>query len=430
MSKPRPAKKRVLIVSNNVLSTQNNNGKTLLSIFKSVPKECVAQLYFSSEVPEKGLASSYYRISDSDVLKSILSRPSSRRAGGEALLRTSDFEGVPYSKPIVDMRSIRDFEVSRIVRELVWKLANWKHVGLVEWVTMFNPDVVFFCAGDSVFAYRVYDIISSLTPSSIRVVYVTDDYVLPRRRISPFWWFRRHIVYSNMKKAVVSSDVFVTISKEMRNEYKKRFGKDSINIFNAPKDLKVRSFKKTPRKDYIMVYAGGLHFERWKTLHELALAIKKFNEKNGRSVVLKVFSHQSLDKKIVNSLNVSGSAEFCGPLDVDGVKFQLNDADILVHVESFNRKCIESTRLSISTKIGEYLSVGSPILAIGPQRVASMKFLKDTACCITSRKSYDSALYNILAENCTENDQINHNPVFEDNVQLFEDLVLFDATVS
>ena len=43
---------RLLIISNNVLSETNNNGKTILSYFDTIPKEQVAQLYFSGECPQ------------------------------------------------------------------------------------------------------------------------------------------------------------------------------------------------------------------------------------------------------------------------------------------------------------------------------------------------------------------------------------------
>ena len=54
-----------------------------------------------------------------------------------------------------------------------------------------------------------------------------------------------------------------------------------------------------------------------------------------------------------------------------------NEADILLHVESFNEKMKKYTRLSISTKIPEYLASKRLIIAIGPVDIASIEYLKD-----------------------------------------------------
>jgi len=394
-------KPRVLIISNNVLSTQNNNGKTLLSLFKSVPRENISQLYFSSEKPEEGLASSYYRISDSDALNNVLRRKENRISGGtvspenDSYIKLSQsFSGIPGIKNT----KIKRIEFTRIVREVIWKLSSWNSIELREWIKKVNPDIVFFCAGDSLFAHRIYNVVANSAPSARKVVYVTDDYIMPRFELSPFWWLRRHYVYSRMRRTVSNSDVFVTISDEMRAEYLKRFGKDSINIFNTPDNLKIDSFKKSPRGDYIMVYAGGLHFGRWKTLHRLAEALKEFNEKNGRSVLLKVFSHQDVEDRIRLALTVPGGSEFMGALDSNELKYNLNDADFLVHVESFSKKHARSTRLSISTKIFEYLNVGSKVVAIGPSEISSMRFLSSYAFCITSYESLEDDLVYLLSD--------------------------------
>ena len=53
----------------------------------------------------------------------------------------------------------------------------------------------------------------------------------------------------------------------------------------------------------------------------------------------------------------------------------LKKQTILIHLESFDEKVSAYTRLSISTKIPEYLSMKKPILAIGPCNIASIEYL-------------------------------------------------------
>jgi len=385
-------------------------------------------VFFSSEVGDSKLASRYYRISDSDVLKKTLGFRYKQGAGEELTLCGERNRSEKYRDKTRLLMWVRRFELGRLARELVWKVAPINYHFLDRWVKAFNPNIVFFCAGDSIFAYRIYQNICESVPSARKVLYVTDDYILPRRSVNLFWWIRRYLILGKMKCAVAHSDVFITISPEMRNEYKRRLGRDSINILNISESLKIESFEKDHRCDLVLVYAGGLHFDRWKTLRSLALAIKDFNHVYNRNVRLKIYSHQDLGKKVRRALEVSGASQFCGSLNPNGVRKELNNADILVHVESFNRKCIEGTRLSISTKIPEYISVGGRILAIGPSCVSSMKMLLENAYCITELSNIYQGISKMF-----NNDQLGRigsafKEEFSRSSAIFEKVV-FDAEI-
>jgi hypothetical protein len=97
-------------------------------------------------------------------------------------------------------------------------------------------------------------------------------------------------------------------------------------------------------------------------------------------------------------IEVAGAAGYMGSLSKDELNEVIREADVLVHVESFDRNSIESTRLSVSTKIPEYLAMGRPVLAVGPPDVASMEFLRDAACCVTSIGSIDAAVQGLLSD--------------------------------
>ena len=151
---------------------------------------------------------------------------------------------------------------------------------------------------------------------------------------------------------------------------------------------------------YNFLYAGGLHFKRYETLNLLAKSIAKYNlNTKGKKAILKIYSGSEPSRDIKRYLNIKGASMFCGSLTPQELKVELNRCDIPVHVESFDRKCIESTRLSISTKIPEYLSLGKPVLAIGPSEVASMKYLEECAFCITNSDIIYEELMKFLADN-------------------------------
>ena len=79
---------RILVISHNVFSQSTAMGKTLSSMLSCVPPDCLAQLYFHSEVPTTEQCRNYFRIRDQDVLCSIVTRRSSFTVYGEADIRS------------------------------------------------------------------------------------------------------------------------------------------------------------------------------------------------------------------------------------------------------------------------------------------------------------------------------------------------------
>lgn len=387
---------RILVISNNPFSDSTNNGKTLASFFDKYPVNNIAQLYFNDESPNNEHYINYFRITDNDIFKCMMS---TRDKCGKILYKQIDSKKNNLQKNNHSLiNKIKKYNLARIVREFFWISKNWKTELLNQWLKEFTPEIIFFCAGDSGFAYDITKYIQRIFNTKL-ALYITDDYVLPRRSISPFWWLRRNYVLKKMRDSVNRCDVFITISKQMRKEYKRLFGKNSIIAVNMSENLRDQSIFVKDKPVLTLVYTGSFHHKRYLTLNLLARSLKKYNKSENKiKVFLKVYSTQKPSGKIKKYLRIEGASEFCGKLNSEQLKCVLNSCDILVHVESFDRKSIESARLSISAKIPEYLSLGKSILAIGPNQVASMEYLKDSAFCITNKNDIYFSLRQIFSD--------------------------------
>jgi len=58
----------------------------------------------------------------------------------------------------------------------------------------------------------------------------------------------------------------------------------------------------------------------------------------------------------------------------------LRQSDVAIHVESFVDSMSQYTRLSVSTKIPQYFAAALPVLAYGPSRIASCRYVVDNKC--------------------------------------------------
>ncbi len=381
--------------------------------------EAVSQLYFANEEPSLDLCNNSFRITDYEILMSFLFHTppgnmlktiKSKSESAESKFKRLFFR-LLFNKKL-------ESNFLRICREILWKSGNWNTSRLEKWLDMTPPDIVFFCGGDSAFAYDIAIHIRNKYNSK-SILYITDDYILPRRKINVLWWIRRRITQKKIKTFLDGCNLFITISEEMRSKYKDIFGVDSFVSMNIPDNLKTDSGKVNDNEKITLVYAGNLFYGRYKTLNLLAKAIREYNSLNNpRKVVLKIYTVFEPSKKEIRFLNIRNASEYCGHLDRDELKRVLNDCDIPVHVESFQNASIESTRFSISTKISDYLSLSKPILAIGPSQISSMRYLDDCAFCITdpsnvferfSKFVNDVGLRIELAKKANIKFEINHN---------------------
>lgn len=383
------ALKRVLIVSSDPLSTTSNNGKTLASFFDTYPPDLLAQLYFSSSKPDSKICNNFYKISDMDMLRSRWFH--NNQCGGKFVAETALHDDI--KKDYANTLRIKKNNFTRLLREALWN-NNWKTNELQNWLDEFRPELIFFVAGDIVFSYKIVTYIKEKYTAKL-AIYITDDYILPRFSCSVFWWIRRNWVFRYMKKAVQSSDLFFTISPIMKDRYKNVFHKESHIIVNMPQTFTASADTQCGSQNTLeLVYAGGLHLNRYKTLMLLARSIDRVNRQRilDKKIVLKIYSNQPISVRKLKKIQLTDSSVFGGGLSSDQLFFRLQKADFLVHVESFRYKNICDTRLSLSTKIPEYMSYRKPIIAIGPKNIASMQYILDCACCITKTRNMDHIL--------------------------------------
>lgn len=383
--------KKTLIISNRVISTTDNNGKTLYSLFNNIPKESLGQLYFSNNLPEiEGY--NYFQLSDIDILLGKLRK--SRRGKKVTVERNSNFE---MQRRIPLHLKVRKNDITILVRELLWK-NSWKSKQLDLWLDDFKPECIFLMAGDSLFVYDICSYIATKYRCSL-ITYITDDYVLPRKKESIIAKHRREKVYEKLNECIQRSDAFFTISERMKKTYKKLFKTDSQIIFNnselVNKELLYDESKFN--HEIVLTYAGSLYYGRDRLLTKLAIEIERYNKSHKKAkAILFIYSNAQPDRSFIKSLSNTKSGFYKGALDNEELRKKLNSSNILVFVESFDEDQIEKTRLSFSTKIPEYMSAKKCILAIGPQNIGSMDALRNASLCIYNEDDIYRTLERIL----------------------------------
>ena len=376
---------RVLIISYSPFSTVANNGKTLSSFFEGYPVEKVAQFSFSGGDCNPAVCDRYFVMTNDDAL---------HRRGGSAY-RAEEITVVPSDqsqkkglRKLFNVFSQKRIPLTALLKNRIWGRADYSEAH--KWIKDFAPDVVFFQGFSMSYGYDFALDVCKKNDIPM-ILELTDDYT---HNLYPLSLINR--INLKQYKAVFSEAIryaykTIVISQAMKETYESQYGGDMVVMMNAV-NLEDYVQKQRDPKDY--VYAGNVLLNRWKVLRNFGAALVQVDP----HAVLTVYTPDIPPRYALRAFSKIPSIRYGGRLTKEALNARLASCGAVLHVEAFDRKNRKITRLSMSTKISEYLACGAKVIAVGPSDVASMKCLKSNslALCINhfSARNIVEALQN------------------------------------
>lgn len=392
----------VLLLTRNAWNNGNCAGNTFSNFFRNWPADKIANVFCRAETINNSVCQQYYKITEQELLRTILRKAPS---AGECIFLTdatstlidNDYQkDVDKSKSIYGYFSRHRWVLALWVRDFLWKIGKWKTKQFDDFLTSFAPDIIFMTCYDSVYMHKVLEYIHKVTKAPIVLFAEDDTYTLKQFNLSPLYWINRLIDRKTMRKSVKMAETLFVISDLQKQEYDKIFKRECVILrkggdFN--KEFAPKEIYGTPLR---LVYTGNIHSGRWRTLAKMAEAIKKINA-DGQKIQLDIYTLSARNQKMIEMLEIDGASRLMPPATDAEIKQALLDADVLVFVEPFELKEKLKWRLSFSTKIVDYLASSRAILAVGPDGLSSMDYLKrfDAAICVNDIKSLHDKLLNL-----------------------------------
>lgn len=361
---------RLLILSHNALSKNQSNGKTIYSLIKNVPKENIAQIYLTTDIPDFDLCNKYFQINDFHIIKRIYNKKIQGLEVKYEDIRNLNIQKEKVSKSIIleIVRSIKG-TMFTLIRDSIWLLSGYRTDKLKIFIEEFKPNILLFQTSGSIFSMRLARWIANKYGIKL-IMETTDDYLRLHISFNPFYYYLNFkLKYEYIALTKISENIIV-ISQEMFEEYKKNYNSSYYIAMNSIY-IKDVSIKKSDCR-IKMLYSGNIGLGRWKTLLLLSSIIEDMN----KNIELEIYTLSNINYIIRQKFKKFKKTKIKGSISSKELYNIRPDYDILVHVESFNKKNKIITRLSISTKISEYLASKRAILAIGPNNIASILYLK------------------------------------------------------
>ena len=382
---------RVLLISHNVFSETNNMGKTLLSYFRDYSPNEVAEFYIQEKEPKNAdVCNSYYRITDRDALKSVFGV----KVGTTFRLEKRIQETADVRTGAIE--SIRQYGRKRnafvyTARNAVWAVSHWKTEKLVSWLKKFNPDVIFFMAGDYSFMFRITLEIQEMLQKPLVVCCVDDYFLFNRNENSAFGRYQHRAYMKTVHEVMERASCILTISDSMGAAYRELFRKPCFTLHTSS-GKRHSERADAPEK---IAYFGNLSYKRFEQLVQIGKTIKSLDLPNIRGI--DVYSGEK-NPELLRDLTEDNGVCFHGEITAAEVGTCMDECLAIIHTESFDPQIQQMVRYSVSTKIADSLLNGPCLIAYGPEGIASIDYLIENhaAYVITRSEDLESGLKEIL----------------------------------
>ena len=390
---------KVLILSLETWHDGTNGGNVLSNIFSDTGME-FAQIYCSPGNPENSLCTRYYQITDSMVIHSFMKH---HRVGREFTIKTNmgEVKRVKVEQPNKDFYSF--FKAHRwgiflAAKSIAWNLSNWKHSGLKNFIQNFAPDIIFApCYGD-VFMHKLTRYVADLTGKKV-ISYISDDhYTLRHFSLSPYFWIHKFCMRHQMRKTFPYYSLVYTMTQTQKLQCERDFHAN-MKILMKAVPLETIPDKTNVKYPIRIVYAGGIYLNRWKTLGNVADAIRRINQ-NGFKIRMDMYTGNTCSSMIKKKLHDGTNSFLHSAVSQNELIEIYHNSDIALHVESFDLKNRLAVRMSFSTKIVDCLASGCAVMAVCDEKQGGMVYLRENsaAICVSDQREIYSVL-NKLADN-------------------------------
>jgi len=363
-------------------------------------------LYIHSEIPtDNSVCAQYYRITDKNVIKSIITRKSG------TIFTSNDIKtDLLYSRTDrghtakIYQKAKNKTPFNYFARNLWWKLGKWKTKKLLQWIDAFDPQIIFLASGDYSFIYDIALQLAKYKKIPL-VVSCMDDYYFYNKNQNKLGGklvhktFMRH-VYKTMRYA----DAIFPICEKMGRDYGALFQKPCYTLCTPSTLSKPLQYEKSNAISYI----GNMGYKRNEQLLKLGRALKSISCE-GKPLYIDVYSQESRPE-ILKDLTEENGIRFHGSISSQQVLEVMGKSMAVIHTESFDESTRKSVAYSVSTKIADSLASGTCILAYGPAEIASIEYLKSNcaAYCITDDKDLETGLTELITDTSLRQDIANH----------------------
>lgn len=369
---------KILIVGT-VPYNKKSTSRAFDSYFHYWKRENLAQIFSNTKEPTKGHCAKLYQITDQRILKkwfNIIKEPG-REYLYENLKEEWTSNDLEVKNPIVNKLyriGSKKNSLVYLMRGLLWRKKLWCTKDFNLWVEKFKPDCIFLAFSDDFFILKIALYIAKKYNIPI-ISCIGDDYYFNyKKSLSPLYHCYKILYRKLVKKVFSHQGSAIYIGNKIRDKYNKEFNLRGETVY-LTSTIKRKEFKTIDKQSLKISYFGNIRLGRNKSLNEIGIALGKIN----KDYILDIYSNEQ-QREYYKIFETNKNIKFHGSISYSDVQIKTIESDIVVVVESFDKKDIDITRYSLSTKVADSLSSGTNVLAYGSIECGAIEYAKETGC--------------------------------------------------
>lgn len=196
------------------------------------------------------------------------------------------------------------------------------------------------------------------------VIHIMDDWPATIGNKSVFYRFWNRIINLELRRLLQVTHKKIAISELMAIEYSNRFGGDWL-YFHNPVDVSLWSPKITSKissvNDFRILYSGRLSTGVSETIKLVSDVVDNLNDTTNHKVSFQIQSNSKpgwIDKY--------RNSYFSYYISYNLLPDLFSSVDLLLLPYDFDGRSFDFIRLSMPTKLTEYMASGTPILIVAP----------------------------------------------------------------
>lgn len=236
----------------------------------------------------------------------------------------------------------------------------------------FNPDIVFTPLGSIASMHFFRELMQKRQFKP--VIHIWDDF-LPRlnNRLFPAVW-KAYADYL-FKNILSRADMLcLSIGDKMTKEYARRYGREFFPFHNPVDIDEWDSVPQTDTRNFTVSYFGKINANTEESLLDLCKAVDILNQQ-GYCVGFAMHSGK-INPHFSEKVSAFRHSHVCEKIGREGIIHAFKSSSILFYPVSFDSQSIEYQKLSIHTKMTEYIASGVPILLYAPKNIAVSEYLE------------------------------------------------------
>ncbi len=367
---------KILLV-NCILNKQNGTGITLYNLLKGWPKDKI--FIAADRIYDEGIevCENYYRLGNKESKRPWpFNKLQPYYRSGAITLKPQAIGSNNYMM----VRSRYNKKIKSLFVYVLHLLGIYNYIfknkvsgEFIDWIKEVDPDVLYTAYGSSDSILFFEDILKKVNKPY--AIHIMDDWISTMNSVGLERVVSRQKVLKSFKRQVANASSLIAIGEAMKEEYEDRYGREFISFQNCIEPdfwFEQRKSDVTINNEFQILYAGRIGIGTSNSVLMFAKAVELLGEA-GFNVEFQIqtkFIPEKINEKL-KQLKYTVIVEF---IDYNLLPKKLSSVDLLVLPMDFDKKNLKYIRLSMPTKVPEYLACGTPIIVLASEVTALAKY--------------------------------------------------------